>query len=282
MTEQHGKTKGSVWQGLATAMSLVAAAGALYVSALAYDRLGQPSPPLVSSGNASAAPVSTLLPSAPQGPAANAELTRLLDQLGQQISAEQQKCKGEDLQDCRQRNFPISAFLEARIIAATRHFKVQQTLTREDEHRRTQQAPVLSSPDRSQLLTVLVLAKFDMSRLLPFANFDYADLRGIKAEEISLEKGQLEHTNFSHARFDGINLEEARLAYSDFSYAILNGARLRFADLSNADLTCTDLTTADFEPADIQGANNWQKAVYSEQQRLQLGLNQPSDCPPVN
>ncbi|HET8707560.1 MAG TPA: pentapeptide repeat-containing protein [Pseudomonadales bacterium] len=279
MTEPNQATRGSGLQTLATALSLLAAAGALFVSVKAYDSFDPRPPASATPSVVGPAPAPTRLQTSLQDSGTNIELTRILDQLGEQISLEQKRCKADDLQDCRQHNFPIGKFLESRIIAATRNFKTQQTVTLNEEHPR-ENAPVLSNPARSQLLTVLVLAKFDLGRILPYANFAYADVSGLRSEDVSFEKGQLEHVNFSRTRFDGINLEEAKLAYSNFAYATLNNARLRFADLSNADLTCTDLSTADFEPADIQGANNWQKAIFSEQQRQQLGLNHVNECPP--
>lgn len=278
-----GNNSGAWLRTIEVAVSLSAAAIAIFASMKAYELFDHhvPQSAFQPSQTRTNSPAPTQTNVVARDGASNNELTRILDELSDQLAAAQKKCKADDNQDCRQRAYSVNAFLEARIIAASRAFKMQQIAVMDDD-RHTDVSHELTNPDRSQLLLVLTLAKVDLTHILPYANFSYAELNAIKAEDVSFEKGMLEHANFSHSRFDGINLEETKLAYSNFSYSILNGARLRFADLSNADLTCTDLSTADFEPTDIQGANNWQKAIFSEQQKQVLGLTQTNECPAQN
>ncbi len=81
----------------------------------------------------------------------------------------------------------------------------------------------------------------------------------------------------------GVNLSGANLRFVDLSHADLKDVNLSNADLKFANLKDVNLSNADLRGADLRGAENltreqvksaknWDKAIYDEEFRKQLGL----------
>jgi uncharacterized protein YjbI with pentapeptide repeats len=114
-----------------------------------------------------------------------------------------------------------------------------------------------------------------------------ADLRNIH-----LQGANLERANLKNAQLDCLeppsekarvtptcsDLQEANLSGADLSEAELDYANLSETTLTNANLTGADVTGTNFSRAigwtveQFQAANNWENAIYDDEQRSQLGL----------
>ena len=137
------------------------------------------------------------------------------------------------------------------------------------------------------------LSNKDLSGVdLSGADFRGADLSKVNLENTSLDKALYDHNTKFPPDFDKSNMYEiapytdlinADLSNADLSNADLSNAYLMNADLSNADLRDTILDKADLhntnlvnakglKPKQVKSANNWEKAIYNQDFRKQLGL----------
>ncbi|QHG21039.1 hypothetical protein GJB62_34860 (plasmid) [Nostoc sp. ATCC 53789] len=90
--------------------------------------------------------------------------------------------------------------------------------------------------------------------------------------------------NLSSAKLSSADLRDAKLRQADLRNADLRRVNLRHADLRGADLSVPDLSGAELSdivlngarnltPEQVKKAVNWEKASYSEEFRVQLGLS---------
>jgi uncharacterized protein YjbI with pentapeptide repeats len=118
--------------------------------------------------------------------------------------------------------------------------------------------------------------------------FTKADLSGIYAPNVSLQRAQ-----FNEAKLESANLVAADLRGSNFSHATLTEANLQEANLqgatlSGADLTGVQLDKADLRRATLHGANlalasgltqaQLDTACVDEQTKLPAELSRPAPC----
>ena len=119
------------------------------------------------------------------------------------------------------------------------------------------------SPERGQLLTVISRSNVSEYRGrnlkvgLPFANFEYSDLKNVDLpfpnftllrlnySDLSNSRmgfGEFYQTKFRHAVFVEAFLYKSNFDYADLSYSDMTGANLEFSSLSNTNLTGANLT----------------------------------------
>lgn len=132
-------------------------------------------------------------------------------------------------------------------------------------------------------------ANFQKSLLLQ-ANLEdallpYANLREAVLVNANLQNANVHHANLQSANLSGANLRGIALVSSNLQSANLGGTNLQDADLEAADLRDALLQGADFTNADfrkavnltieqIRSGRNWEKAIYDDNVRIQLGLPQ--------
>jgi len=114
------------------------------------------------------------------------------------------------------------------------------------------------------------------------ANLSFADLGGANLSFADLSNADLNGSNLNGANLSFANLSNANLSNINLSFADLSGANLSFANLSNTNLIYTILENANLEGADLRGAifdpeeikkaKNWDKAIYDEDMKNELGL----------
>ena len=131
------------------------------------------------------------------------------------------------------------------------------------------------------------------------ANLRDVDLRDVDLSGVNLTDAKLEWAVYNKKtkfpeKFDpasqqmlliapGVNLSGANLRFVDLSHADLKDVNLSNADLKFANLKDVNLSNADLRGADLRGAENltreqvksaknWDKAIYDEEFRKQLGL----------
>ncbi|MEO0536805.1 MAG: pentapeptide repeat-containing protein [Cyanobacteria bacterium P01_A01_bin.123] len=104
-------------------------------------------------------------------------------------------------------------------------------------------------------------------------------LDGIDLCNANLRNANLSDSNLSGANLSGTNLSGVSLNNADLSGASLNNADLVRADLNNTNLNGADIEFANLRQAkhlelkQIQGAQNWENAIYDDGFCKQLGLN---------
>jgi uncharacterized protein YjbI with pentapeptide repeats len=118
--------------------------------------------------------------------------------------------------------------------------------------------------------------------------FTKADLSGIYAPKVSLQRAQ-----FTEANLESANLVAADLRGSNFSHATLTQANLQDANLqgamlSGADLTGAQLDAADLHRATLHGANltsvsgltqaQLDTACVDEQTKFPAEFSRPAPC----
>ncbi|NJL35960.1 MAG: hypothetical protein HC899_03785 [Leptolyngbyaceae cyanobacterium SM1_4_3] len=105
-----------------------------------------------------------------------------------------------------------------------------------------------------------------------------ANLSDAKFYGANLSNANLSGSNLSDAdflSFDPARLDSATLSGADLSGADLRYVYLRFANLSNADLRDANLSNAhDLTPEQVKAARNWEEAIYDEEFRRQLGIEE--------
>jgi uncharacterized protein YjbI with pentapeptide repeats/energy-coupling factor transporter ATP-binding protein EcfA2 len=107
------------------------------------------------------------------------------------------------------------------------------------------------------------------------ANLIGADLSGA-----NLIGADLSGANLTGADLIGANLRDANFTGADLLGANLFSANLRGADLRGADLIDADLRDANLRgatnltPEQVKAARNWEEAIYDEEFRRQLGLEE--------
>jgi uncharacterized protein YjbI with pentapeptide repeats len=108
---------------------------------------------------------------------------------------------------------------------------------------------------------------------LGFSNFSSAQLSGA-----DMTNTQLNFANFSNTNLSGADFTNANCISTNFSNTNLSGIKfynveMGRANFSNSDLWSTDFTEAkNLTPEQIKNAKNWERAIYNETFRTQLGL----------
>jgi BTB/POZ domain-containing protein KCTD9 len=94
----------------------------------------------------------------------------------------------------------------------------------------------------------------------------------------NLQHANLQRANLAEAKFHGVQLQNANLQGAN-----LQGAKFRDANLEGASFKEANIQSATFGEAkgltieQIKAAQNWEKAVYSAQLIIELGLNNVKD-----
>jgi uncharacterized protein YjbI with pentapeptide repeats len=118
--------------------------------------------------------------------------------------------------------------------------------------------------------------------------FTKADLSGIYAPKVSLQRAQFNEAILESANLVAADLNGSNFTLANLTNANLQEANLRGATLSGADLTGARLDKADFRRATLHGANlslasgltqaQLDTACVDEQTKLPAELNRPAPC----
>ncbi|UBF26689.1 pentapeptide repeat-containing protein [Kovacikia minuta CCNUW1] len=100
-------------------------------------------------------------------------------------------------------------------------------------------------------------------------HLNHNDLRGVSFAKGDFRNAYFYDSNLSGANFYGANLQGTNFFKADLSYANLKGCRLDGAILNKANLRTVKGLTVD----QVKMAEKWEKAIYSEDFRVQLGLS---------
>lgn len=107
----------------------------------------------------------------------------------------------------------------------------------------------------------------------------HASLSGVQLPKAVLWGVDLQHANLQRANFSDSGFHGALLQSANFERANLQGARFRNANLEEASLKDANIQEADFGEAkgltveQVKAAQNWEKAIYSPEFGIELGLN---------
>lgn len=106
-----------------------------------------------------------------------------------------------------------------------------------------------------------------------------ASLSGVQLPKAVLWGVNLQHANLQGANFSDSGFHGALLQNTNFQDANLQGSRFRHANLEGANLKGANIQEANLGEAkgltveQIKAAKNWEKAIYSPEFRVELGLN---------
>lgn len=204
----------------------------------------------------------------------NYELTGILDKLDLEV-------RGKN----NLRGIKPSSMLSARISALTRSLKPYKYLMNEDSLSKH-----LISPEKSQLLTTLLLIGIDMEKIIPYADFSYCDLRnsllsksnlnginlenslldGLKSQKLtsfnfaSLNKSSLQNLELTECYFRNANLDESQINYSFFKMCSFTESSFKSSEIftsffeksnfSKANFSKAVITNTKFKDCDLSGA----------------------------
>jgi uncharacterized protein YjbI with pentapeptide repeats/energy-coupling factor transporter ATP-binding protein EcfA2 len=102
------------------------------------------------------------------------------------------------------------------------------------------------------------------------ADLSDANLSNTNLVLLDLSNADLSNADLSNANLFGANLSNADLSGTNLSGAVLWDANLTIANLSGADLSGAENLT----PEQVKAARNWEEAIYDEEFRRQLGLEE--------
>ncbi|MEO0685150.1 MAG: pentapeptide repeat-containing protein, partial [Cyanobacteria bacterium J06649_11] len=93
------------------------------------------------------------------------------------------------------------------------------------------------------------------------------------AANANLKDANLRYANLRDADLSSADLSSAKLNSADLRNANLSSANLDGTNIKNANLSGTNLTNAlNLTPEQVKSAANWDKAIYSEEFLVVLGL----------
>lgn len=120
---------------------------------------------------------------------------------------------------------------------------------------------------------------FKAEKLGAYLIAPYASLEGVQLSKAvlwgaDLQYANLQGANFADAKFHGVRLQNANLQDTN-----LEGAKFRDANLEGASLKDANIQSANLSEAkgvtieQVKAAQNWEKAIYSPEFSIELGLN---------
>jgi uncharacterized protein YjbI with pentapeptide repeats len=107
----------------------------------------------------------------------------------------------------------------------------------------------------------------------------HASLSGVQLPKAVLWGVNLQHANLQGSNFSDSGFHGALLQNANFQGANLQGSRFRNANLEGTNLKDANIQEANFGEAEgltleqVKAAQNWEKAIYSSEFGVELGLN---------